>query len=107
MKAARKAMKGFSIFCFGVATSIILDMFVFKAYLKNLLVRANTSSYSPYSTDGQSNWVLILVLFGVGIMAYLIYTACAGGPESPDDKKNDKESGEGNLNSGGEERLKP
>ena len=93
-------MKGFSIFCFGVATSILLDMFIFKAYLKNFLVRANTSSYSPYSTDGQSNWVLILVLVGVGIVAYLIYRSCAGGPENPDDKKNDKESG-GGKSSGG------
>ena len=99
-------MKGFSIFCFGVATSILLDMFVFKAYLKNLLVKANTSSYSPYSTDGQSNWVLILVFVAIGIMVYFVHRCCDGGPESPDDKKNDKESGEGNLNVG-EERLKP
>jgi len=106
MKATRKVMEGFSIFCFGVATSILLDMFVFKAYLKNLLVKANTSSYSPYSTDGQSNWVLILVLVGIGIMAYFVYMCCAGGPESPDDKKNDKESGEGTLLVV-EERLKP
>lgn len=41
---------------------ILADMFILKGYLKDFFVRANTSDISPFSTDGQSNYILILLI---------------------------------------------
>lgn len=42
--------------------TVILDTFCLKQFLKNIMVKANTSSYSPYNTDGVFNIIIIFAL---------------------------------------------
>lgn len=49
-------------------------MILLKGKLKLLWIAvANTTSASPFSTDGQSNYMLILTLLITGIVAYISY----------------------------------
>jgi hypothetical protein len=84
-----KALRLFRLFLVGLASTILLDMFVFKAFLKNLLVRANTSDVSPFSTDGQSNYILIIVaITAVAVISYILYRF-AGEPDAEEEDKKD------------------
>lgn len=58
---------------YALGISVLLDTFVLKQFLKNMLVKANTSDYSIYSTDGVANWIILitLLIFGPAII-YII-----------------------------------
>lgn len=69
-----KTLKAIRLFLVFIVSSLLLDMFVFKAYLKNLLVKANSSSVSPFSTDGQSNYtVLILSIIAIVVISAILH----------------------------------
>ena len=52
---------------------ILIDMFILGGKLKDIFVRANTSDYSFFSTDGQSNYVLLFNIFIVVMLLWLGY----------------------------------
>ena len=48
------------------AILVAFDMLVLRGKIKLWIIAvANTTDYSPFSTDGQSNWVYLLVTIGV------------------------------------------
>ena len=52
---------------------VLIDMFILGGKLKDILVKANTSDYSPFSTDGQSNYIFIfLAIIVCAIISYAI-----------------------------------
>jgi len=73
-------MKIMDLYCRAVASfgfllgiTVVLDTFVLNQFLKNLMVKANTSSYSPYNTDGVANIIVIFfLLFGVPFIYYAL-----------------------------------
>lgn len=53
---------------------ILLDTLVLRGSLKLLWIAvANTTSASPFSTDGQSNYICVGVFIIIGLICYLIY----------------------------------
>jgi len=60
---------GISSFIYG--TTVILDTFVLNQFLKNLMVKANTSSASLYNSDGVLN--MIAILFSLVVIPGIIY----------------------------------
>jgi hypothetical protein len=69
-----KMLKGFKIFLIGIASSILIDMFILGGKLKDFLVKANTSDISPYSTDGQMNYICLLTIVICIILVYILIT---------------------------------
>jgi hypothetical protein len=86
MKWIVRYYKGLSIFCFIYGISVILDIYVFKAYLKNLMVKANSSSMSAYNTDGVFNIIVLLFLMII-LPLLLYYLICFFTPK--EDKKDE------------------
>ena len=67
------------MFCFTVASMIIIDMLILGGKMKLvILALGNTSNYSPFSTDGQSNWVLVLFLIGTIIFIGWLLSSVRG-----------------------------
>ena len=55
--------------------TVILDTFILKQFLKKLMVQANTSSISPYNTDGVANIIIILfLLIALPFLMWLLRT---------------------------------
>ena len=65
MKAIKLYYRCLSIVSFIIGSTVVLDTFIFKQFLKNLMVKANTSSISPYNSDGVLNIVVIVFLMCV------------------------------------------
>lgn len=62
-----------------IAGFILLDMLVLGGKIKLWFIAvANTTSSSPFSTDGQSNWMLLLIMLNVGCVAGLCYHVFSG-----------------------------
>ena len=71
-----KILKGFNAFLMIVLGLILVDMLILGGKIKIfILALGNTSDYSPFSTDGQSNWCLILViLLFIIVISAIIYS---------------------------------
>jgi len=70
----KRLLKCIIVGCWFLSIIISIDMFLLKGKLKLLWIAvANTTSSSPFSTDGQSNYMLILTLLIAGIVAYIAY----------------------------------
>ncbi len=52
--------------------TVVLDTFIFKQFLKNLMASANSSSISPYTSDGVLNISVIFALVGAFPIAYFL-----------------------------------
>jgi len=63
--------KVFAISSFIYGITVILDTFVLNQFLKNLMVKANTSSASLYNSDGVLN--MIAILFAMLVIPGIIY----------------------------------
>jgi hypothetical protein len=74
-------LRGVRMFLVGLVSLVLLDMFVLHGWLKDFFVRANTSDYSPFSTDGQSNWILVLISIGVILVISYLLIKTFGGTE--------------------------
>ena len=60
------------VFILAIISLVSFDMLVLGGKIKLWIIAvANTTSASPFSTDGQSNWILIFV--GLGIVAFLAW----------------------------------
>jgi LPXTG-motif cell wall-anchored protein len=73
MKWINKVLRGFQIFLGIIVSLVTFDMLVLGGKIKLWIIAvANTTSASPFSTDGQSNWIFILLGLGVILLIYLI-----------------------------------
>ena len=73
MKYFKKFIRCFQIFIGIIAFIVGFDMLVLHGKLKLLwIAMANTTSSSPFSTDGQSNWMLILIIIAIIIVTYIL-----------------------------------
>jgi len=71
MKHILKLIIGISWFLSGI---VLFDMFVLHGKLKLIWIAlANTSDYSPFSTDGQSNYMFVAVFIIIGFIGYFLY----------------------------------
>jgi uncharacterized membrane protein len=87
MKMICKALKCFQVFCGAVAFLVAFDMLVLGGKIKLWVIAvANTTSYSPFSTDGQSNWLFIFTIIGIGLLSYLAYRLLDSKKENKKDK---------------------
>jgi len=83
-----KLLKGFRLFLIMLVSSILCDMFILHGKIKLFIIAvANTTEISPFSTDGQSNWILILVII---IVLLLISILTQLYNEDSDKEKKDK-----------------
>jgi hypothetical protein len=99
IKPYLKLLKATRVFLLTLITLILLDMFVLGAWLKNFFVRANTSDYSPFSTDGQSNWVLVLVcVIALIIIIYIIGKLTSFVEDKKEDEPEEEEEDETTKN---------
>ena len=77
--------------CWLLSAIISIDMILLKGKLKLLWIAvANTTSASPFSTDGQSNYMIILTLIGVGLLSYILWIILNKPVENDDESENDK-----------------
>ena len=66
---------------------VLIDMFILGGKLKDILVKANTSDYSFFSTDGQSNYIFIMVtLLAISFTSYIILRFTRGKNENQKEK---------------------
>ena len=69
MKWIKKLIRCMQVFILAIVSLVSFDMLVLGGKIKLwIIAKANTTSASPFSTDGQSNWVLIFVGMGVVIL---------------------------------------
>lgn len=81
-------LRTFQVFLGVLASLILLDMFILKGKLKYAWIAyANTTSTSPFSTDGQSNYMLLLVIMGVAIGTFILFKVLEGIPEIEDEEE--------------------
>ena len=71
MKWYNKTLRGFRAILIIYASLVIIDMFILKAKIKNMIVAlGNTSSVNPMGTDGMVNYLVIL--FCVALALWII-----------------------------------
>lgn len=81
-----KLFKWLYSFAFALSGIVTLDTLLLGGRLKLLWIAvANTSSSSPFSTDGQSNYILIGVFLIVGLLAYIVYKIIGGKSDTEDE----------------------
>jgi len=75
MKLICKWLKAFQVFLGTVVLLVAFDMLVLGGKIKLWIIAvANTTSASPFSSDGQMNWILILVILNlIGIIGLISY----------------------------------
>lgn len=74
MMLSIRLFKCLYLFAFALSSIVAIDTLVLGGKLKLLWIAvANSTSSSPFSTDGQSNYILIGVFLVIGLLAYLIY----------------------------------
>ena len=68
---------------------ILGDMFILHGKIKYLILAlGNTTDYSPFSTDGQSNYiVLFLILILVIVISILLRLFVFGKPNTEEEKE--------------------
>jgi len=76
-----------------VALSVTIDTYVLGGKLKLLWIAlANTTSSSPYSTDGQSNiFIIIAAVVGISVAMYVWRSCLFPEKKDVDDKDKDKD----------------
>lgn len=79
-------LRVFRVFLIGIASSIIIDMFILGGKLKDILVKANTSDISPYSSDGQMNYICLLTIVIAVIVCYILILLLKKPPQGEDGK---------------------
>jgi LPXTG-motif cell wall-anchored protein len=68
-----KVLRGFQIFLGIIVSLVAFDMLALGGKIKLWIIAvANTTSASPFSTDGQSNWIFILLGLGIILLIYII-----------------------------------
>ena len=69
MKWICRILRGGQIFLGIIASLVLIDMLILEGKIKLWIIAiANTTDASPFSTDGQSNWIFILgVVIVIGI----------------------------------------
>jgi len=73
MKWICKLIKSFQIFLGAVVFLVGFDMLILGGKIKLWIIAVgNTTNSSPFSTDGQSNWILILVIIGIILLSYIV-----------------------------------
>lgn len=73
MKWIFKVLRCLQIFLGIVVSIVAFDMLVLGGKIKLWIIAvANTTSASPFSTDGQSNWIFILLGLGIILLIYII-----------------------------------
>jgi LPXTG-motif cell wall-anchored protein len=73
MKWINKVLRGFQIFLGIIVSLVAFDMLALGGKIKLWIIAvANTTSASPFSTDGQSNWIFILLGLGIILLIYII-----------------------------------
>lgn len=79
MKWICRCLKAFQIFIGAVAVLVAFDMLFLGGSIKLWIIAvANTTSASPFSSDGQSNWMLLLVMLNVSCMGCITYYMLSG-----------------------------
>ena len=69
-----KILKIIYSFAFALSGIVAVDTLLLGGKLKLIWIAlANTTSASPFSTDGQSNYIIIGVFLIVGLLAYWLY----------------------------------
>jgi len=92
MKWIRRTLRCFQIFLGAVAFLVGFDMLILGGKIKLWwIAMGNTTSSSPFSTDGQSNWILILIIVGVVLLvAYLLNTPIFRDKEEKEDESEEE-----------------
>lgn len=91
MEKIRLFFKGIQIFSIVLGLSILTDMFILGGKIKLFIkAYANTTDYSPFSTDGQSNYVLLFVIFIVIVAVYILFKLLGHLDEIVDEKEKEK-----------------
>ena len=81
MKWIERFFKGMQVFLLSVAGLILIDMLILGGKIKLIILAlGNTSDYSPFSSDGQMNWILLLVIGIMILMIYIFLKVVRGGP---------------------------
>ena len=86
MKWIRRIFRSMQVFIGVIISLVAFDMLVLGGKIKLWIIAvANTTTSSPFSTDGQSNWMLLFI--GIGVIAFLAYLNRKFTPEKQDENK--------------------